>query len=257
MGRSVLLGLAGMTLAALVLWGCSIGARPEATVSIMPQPSPTAELASTDTRATPKAIYLLPSPTPSAVATARSTTAPVTPVSPTPTPTPRPTPSPTSGPTPTPAPASPAIRIVIPSVGVDAKVVEVGWEVVSEKDTKRAVWETANYAAGHHLNSAHPGQRGNVVISGHNNTKGEVFRDLWKVKAGDEIFLYSAEGQRFRYVVREALLILYDELPREKQEEIARPFLDPNAPEARLTLISCWPYREITHRVIVIGKLEG
>ncbi|MEA3459360.1 MAG: hypothetical protein U9R11_01560, partial [Chloroflexota bacterium] len=60
-------------------------------------------------------------------------------------------------PTPTSAciPASgPPTRIVAPAIGLDAKVVEVGWETVEKEGRLVTVWEAANYAAGFHKSSA-------------------------------------------------------------------------------------------------------
>ncbi len=158
--------------------------------------------------------------------------------------------SPAISPTPTPAPKP--VRIVIPVIGVDAPVVEVGIEIVYTEKGPQARWQTADYAAGHHSTSASPGEKGNIVISGHNNIKGKVFQRLWELKPGDKVFLYNSEGEIFLYEVREVLLLREKGVSEEQRRANAR-YMDPT-PDETLTLISCWPPRGNTHRVIVIAK---
>ncbi|MFQ6059422.1 MAG: sortase [Anaerolineae bacterium] len=157
-------------------------------------------------------------------------------------------------PTPTPVrpPAhSPPTRIVIPRIGVDAKVVEVGWKLINQKGEMVSVWETADYAAGFHKTSAFPGNPGNTVISGHHNIKGEVFRYLVDLEPGDEIILY-AEGREYRYVVTDNFIIQEAGVSAEQRRRNAQ-WIAPTEDE-RLTLVTCWPYWTNTHRVIVIAK---
>ena len=45
-------------------------------------------------------------------------------------------------------------------------------------------WDVAAYAAGWHKNSSLPGTGGNVVMSGHNNILGAVFREFDQLKKG-------------------------------------------------------------------------
>jgi sortase A len=161
------------------------------------------------------------------------------------------TPSATASPTPyvRPKPAhSPPTRIVAPTIELDAPVVPVGWEVDAQGVSR---WQTAGNAAGWHITSAYPGQPGNVVLSGHNNTQGEVFRDLTRFKPGDEIILY-AESQVYLYRVQEWFIVPEREATPEQQQQNAR-WAAPTRDE-RLTLISCWPFRTNTHRIIVIAR---
>src|SRR4029453_10716844 len=106
-----------------------------------------------------------------------------------------------------PAPQSATVtRVAIPSIGVDSKVVEVGWDVEQQDDQQVAVWQVAKYAVGQHRGSANPGQGGNVVLAGHVGGYGKVFKDLFYVKPGDQITLYS-QGQQYLYTVRDRLLV--------------------------------------------------
>lgn len=193
------------------------------------------------------------------------TALPPTPIPPTPVPssTPYPTstlyptytPYPTHTPPPTPLrpPADkPPAHIVIPSIGVDSPVVEVGWSVIQGQDGNfTSVWDTADYAVGYHKSSGLPGNVGNCVLSGHNNIKGEVFKNLSEVKVGDMIYLY-ADDYEYEYKVEDAFIIQERGASQEQRQRNAQ-WIAPTSDE-RLTLVSCWPYRNNTHRVIVVAK---
>lgn len=148
-------------------------------------------------------------------------------------------------------------RIVIPSIDLDAPIEDVGWTVVERGDQRYTEWETADNAAGRHVNSARPGEAGNVVLSGHHNTKGEVFRAISEMKLapGAAIYLYDDQGQRFTYIVDEVTDPPLLEVGASEEQRIAnaRYILPTN--DARVTLVTCWPYWTNTHRVIVVGKL--
>ena len=160
--------------------------------------------------------------------------------------------TPTAEPAPTPKPKMPPpTRIQIPSVGIDAPVVEVGYKIVDIEGVQAIEWEVAEYAAGHHNTSANPGEGGNIVISGHNDWKGEVFRTLEHVQLGDEVILTSDAGV-FRYRVVEIHYRKEVGVPLEERLATGR-FLDP-MPEERVTLVTCWPYGIDDHRIIVVAK---
>jgi sortase A len=145
----------------------------------------------------------------------------------------------------------PPDRIVAESIGLDAPVVPVGQNVVDVDGQATALWEVAEYAAGWHKGSALPGRVGNIVLSGHHNIKGEVFRHLEHLQEGDKIVLY-ADGRPYRYVVQLKMIVKEKGEPLAVREENARwigPF-----PDERLTLVACWPYTSNTHRVIVVAR---
>lgn len=133
-------------------------------------------------------------------------------------------------PLPTPGPQSPT-RIVIPSINVD-------WPVVSGDS-----WEELKRGVGHSPRSANPGERGNMVLSGHNDVFGEVFKDLEALKNGDQVLVYSG-GKLFKYEVRAKRIVAPTELS----------VLNPTR-ESIVTLITCHPYRVDTHRLVVIAQL--
>ena len=207
-----------------------------------------------------------PSPTAPATAAAEATIKPApTPASPNATITPTITPSAAVVPT---TLAGPPVRLVIPDLGIDAPVVEMGWEVLQAAQGPKTEWKIPQDQAGHHIDSAQLGQPGNLVISGHNNIYGRVFERIslaWPSKGsmvdditersdilnGRAIQLYNQAGQRFDYVVTDFLRLKDTGVPLEQRIENAR-YMRPTD-DTRLTLVTCWPPWSNTHRLIVIA----
>jgi sortase A len=131
----------------------------------------------------------------------------------------------------TPAPGQPT-RIQIPAINVDAQVVQ--------GDS----WEQLKKGVGHHLGTANPGERGNLVLSAHNDIFGEIFRHLDQLNNGDEIIV-SSGSQRYRYVVNQTRVIA------PTQVEVMLPTNDPT-----VTLISCYPYLVDNQRIVVFAQLQ-
>lgn len=187
------------------------------------------------------------SPTPSPTATETPILATDTPV-PTPTETPLP---PTPSPTPLPPAQSPPDKIIIPAIGLTAPVTETTWTVETRNGQNVSVWHVPDFAAGWHVNSALPGHGSNVVLSGHHNIKGEVFRHLVELQRGDTIELH-ADGRVYYYTVSDRFIIPERGVPEEQRRQNAR-WIMPTTDE-RLTLVTCYPYTDNSHRVIVIAK---
>lgn len=146
---------------------------------------------------------------------------------------------------------SPPTRVVAESIDLDAEVVEIGWEQVMRNGAPTNVWLVADYAAGWHRNSALPGQGGNIVLSGHHNINGEVFRHTIDLEVGATVTLYVGE-QSYDYTVVDKFIVKDKDEPEAVRRENAKwigPFN-----EERLTLVTCWPYTNNTHRAIVIAK---
>ncbi|HEX9987663.1 MAG TPA: sortase [Chloroflexia bacterium] len=137
------------------------------------------------------------------------------------------------------------VRITSPNIKLDTEVYEV-------YVTKDDLWEVADYAAGHHYTSANPGEGSNVVISGHNNWRGEVFRYLENLKIGDVIQLWTQDGKEYKYKVEEIKKLKeagVSYAQRIKNAQVIEP-----TDHEQLTLVTCWPYTTFTHRLIVIAK---
>ncbi len=125
-----------------------------------------------------------------------------------------------------------ATRIVIPALDVDAPVVE-GDD-----------WEQLKKGVGHHINSSNPGERGNCVLSGHNDVFGEVFRRLEDLELEDEVIVYTGV-QPYRYVVKTKRIVEPTDV------SVMYPTTKPV-----LTLITCHPYLVDTHRLVVVAELS-
>ncbi len=172
-------------------------------------------------------------------------------------------------PTPTPAPAVLPVRIVIPDLELDAKVVEMGWEAVNTTAGPQSEWVIPKNAAGHHINSAALNQPGNLVISGHNNIEGKVFEPIslaWDDKTktrvddftdrseilkGRTIRLYDSAGKSFDYTVSDFFRIKDSGVSLAQRVQNAW-FIEPTD-DSRLTLVTCWPPWSNTHRLIVVA----
>ncbi len=183
-------------------------------------------------------------------------TATLEPTAPPPPATPRPaTPTPTPPPTPTnPPPAENApSRIVAPAIEMDAKVVPMGWEMVDREGAMVSEWVVPEKAAGWHMNSALPGHEENVVLSGHHNIAGKVFRYIVDLEPGDEVTLY-ADDTPYVYVVTEKYILKESGMPLKVRQKNAQ-WIMPSGDE-RLTLVTCWPYEwpGNSHRVIVVAR---
>jgi len=157
------------------------------------------------------------------------------------------------------APAAPAVtsrvrRVAAPSIALDASVIDVGWHASKDKKSgaEIMIWDVAEFAAGHHQGSANPGQVGNIVLSGHDDWKGEVFKNLEHLKPGDEITVYNEEGTAYLYVVTQMERVREENVPLEERIRNAE-YMNQTADQT-LTLITCWPYKVDTHRLIVIAK---
>ncbi len=136
------------------------------------------------------------------------------------------------------------VRIASSSIRLDTSVYEVY--------APKGAWEVADYAAGHHYNSKNPGEGGNIVMAGHNNWRGEVFRYLVDLKPGNVIKVWTLDGKEHRYTVESVKKLLETGASKAQRLENAK-VMDPT-PGEQLTLITCWPYTTYTHRVIIVAK---
>ena len=146
-------------------------------------------------------------------------------------------------------------RLVLPTIAIDIPVVELGWSTKQQQDGQIfSEWDVAEYAAGWHKNSALLGEGGNVVMSGHNNILGSVFRELDQLKRGDEVTVWSG-SQAFVYQVDKVMIVPEKYATMDQRKENAQwigAFDDD-----RLTLVSCWPRDDNTHRIIVVAHVKG
>jgi sortase A len=133
-------------------------------------------------------------------------------------------------PIPTPSPEQ-ARRLEIPALSGD-------YPIVQGDD-----WEQLKKGIGQYAGSGQPGRPGNVVLSGHNDIYGEPFRYLDRLVVGDEIIV-STERQAYTYVVSEVRVV-----------EPTEVWVMGPTEHAQVTLISCYPYRVDTRRIVVFARL--
>jgi sortase A len=135
-------------------------------------------------------------------------------------------------PVPTAAPDQ-AVRIQIPSINVDAPIVQGdGWEQLKK-------------GVGQYVGSPAPGQNGNVVLSAHNDVYGEIFRYLDRLAPGDQVIIYTQQRQ-YVYVVDRTVLV---------EPTAVEVMASSGSPTA--TLISCYPYLVDTQRIVVFARLQN
>jgi len=135
-------------------------------------------------------------------------------------------------PIPTPAPDQ-AIRIQIPSIDVDAPVVQGdGWEQLKK-------------GVGQYIGSANPGHDGNVVLSAHDDVYGEIFRYLDRLAPGDQVILYTRQRQ-VTYIVDRTVLV---------EPTAVEVMASTGSPT--VTLISCYPYLVNDQRIVVFARLQN
>ena len=132
-------------------------------------------------------------------------------------------------------------RIVVPAADVDSAVSEVGVTLRNG----RAVWETAWRSAGHHIDSAMPGQPGNMVISGHvsvaDSSNLAVFKHLDRVSEGDVVEVYSGD-RVYRYSVSKVVTVPPSAVKLLRSDMTAT-----------VTLVTCTP--DLKNRLVVVGTL--
>jgi LPXTG-site transpeptidase (sortase) family protein len=138
--------------------------------------------------------------------------------------------------------ALPARRLVIPSIGLDSKIIQLGTKL----DRRGQIaWETAPFAIGQHKGLAGPGQTGNMVLSGHisSPSEGAVFHSLPDLKVGEGVIVATDERQ-FLYRVVNVKTVTPDQVEVLNQ-----------TPDATATLITCVPDGIYSHRLVVTARL--
>ena len=143
-------------------------------------------------------------------------------------------------------------RMVIPAIGVDAPIRDVGLSSIFDNDDIFYQWQVPHsYAVGWHHTSVPLGQPGNTVFNGHHNVYGEVFKDLQDLAVGDGLLIYTDDNV-FAYEVTQREILA----ERGQSEEIRRQnaiWIQPTLDE-RITLVSCWPYSDNSHRLVVVAE---
>ncbi len=140
------------------------------------------------------------------------------------------------------------VHIKIPTLGVDAPVVEVGTKADGSMGTPTKFGDVAWYAPG-----SKPGAPGNAVFAGHVNnalTTAGVFEHLASVSIGDYITVSDASGKTLVYRVKEKRQFSADQAPAAEVFATSGP--------SQLALITCegaWlpSERSYDKRLVVIA----
>ncbi|RKN82033.1 class D sortase [Paenibacillus ginsengarvi] len=158
-----------------------------------------------------------------------------------------------------------AAALPVPAAANEADVREAAPQAVADKPREKAIavieigsigvklpvlegaTEANMSAAATHMTETAPlGEVGNAAIAAHRaRTKGRLFNRLDEVKVGDSILIRTANAT-YEYTVYETLLVAPDDVS----------VLESDGKEKRLTLITCDPVVNATHRLIVHAKME-
>ncbi|REK69379.1 class D sortase [Paenibacillus paeoniae] len=123
--------------------------------------------------------------------------------------------------------------IRIPSIKVNLPVLE------------GATQKNMKYAAAHLTETAPIGEVGNAAIAAHRmRAKGKLFNRLNEVKKGDKIVV-ETKGETYTYVVTGTSIVVPTDVS----------VLNYNKTDRRLTLITCDPVVDPTHRLIVHAEM--
>jgi sortase A len=142
-------------------------------------------------------------------------------------------------------------RLIIPAIDLDVPVIEMGWSVIEKDGQLVSEWDVPEWrAAGWLKTSAPVGAIGNTVLEGHQDIDGRVFEHLEKLKEGDAIVVQTASFTR-NYVIAFRTIVPEKDQPLEVRRENAR-WIGPSNDE-RLTLVTCWPRNDNTHRLILVA----
>jgi sortase A len=123
-----------------------------------------------------------------------------------------------------------ALRISIPKLNLDESIVQ------------GSDWEALKQGVGQVLNGSRPGDdTGNVALSAHNDVYGELFKNLDQLEVGDQ-FTIQTERSVYVYEIREIQVV-----------EPTDVWVMQNTGVPTATLISCYPYRVNTQRIVVFA----
>lgn len=143
------------------------------------------------------------------------------------------------------------VRLLIPSLGVNANVQDVGIAASGNMAVPSNFTDVAWYRYG-----PVPGEVGSAVMDGHVDnglSLAGVFKHLSDIKVGDDIYVKNQNGQTLHFKVSDIELYPYKSVPT---DQIFNP-----KDTARLNLITCdgtWVQGQRTydHRLVVYSVLQ-
>jgi len=142
------------------------------------------------------------------------------------------------------------LRIIIPAINLDAPVKPV--TLIVSRDGRTAEWGVpSGRTSGWHSASARLGEPGNLVLNGHHNIRGRVFARVKELQPLDQIIVIGAR-RKVTYEVSERKLLLERGQPLAVRIENAQWIMPTD--DTRLTLVTCWPPTDNSHRLVVIAQ---
>lgn len=102
--------------------------------------------------------------------------------------------------------------------------------------------ENLDYVVAKYRSSANFGQAGNIILAGHNNMKGSIFKNLYKVKIGDIIEI-KTDNNIYKYKLTERVIVNPSD----------SGLLTQDISEKEITLITC--INRSKERLILKGKI--
>ncbi len=126
----------------------------------------------------------------------------------------------------------------------------IGIMSIPKLDLKVAIGDGSSngamrYTVGHFLETAYPGENGNLAVIGHRSYKyGQFFNRLDELEKGDSIGIKSGT-RTYEYIVTEKIVVNPEDT-----------WVLKTTAKATITLITCTPIRIATHRLVVKGVLK-
>ncbi len=145
------------------------------------------------------------------------------------------------------APEQPT-QISIPAINLNVPVMEAHLAVYANGSAEWVL--PKGRVAAWHNNSALLGEGGNLVLNGHNNIEGSVFARLQELKPGMQVIVRS-KSRQITYRLDEKELLLERGQPMSVLLDHGKYILPTG--DDRLTLVTCWPNTDNSHRLIWIA----
>jgi sortase A len=105
--------------------------------------------------------------------------------------------------------------------------------------------DVLNKATGHYPGTALPGRPGDFAVAGHRKTHGEPFRHLDEMRAGDLVYVETAEAWYTYRIDADPVIV--------RPSDVG--VLAPVPGRSLITLTTCNPWWSSTQRMIVTGRL--
>lgn len=149
------------------------------------------------------------------------------------------------------------MRLTAPTLNFTVAIEPMSWQVSEVEGERQAIWQVPEASAGWHINSAHPGTAGNVVISGHHLAGAAVFAPLARGEftVGTQLLLSDDQGRNFLYQIREVSQPIPVKGSAAEQQQAAAYIASTTQP--LLTLVTGWPDFSDTHYLFVRAEFVG